>query len=104
MMAADTPDQDYEKTYRAIGHFIFAFSLVEFLIRAKLAEEIALDKKHFAAVIRSYDVGLLCRIAIEVFAKSRANANAARIKNLINQFLKLNDTRNRVAHGLWRPD
>jgi hypothetical protein len=106
MMTADTPtpDHDYEKTYRAIGHFIFAFSLVEFVIRAKLAEEIGLDKKHFAAVVRSYDVALLCRVAIEVFTKSRPEANAARIKVLIDEFLKFNDTRNRVAHGLWRPD
>jgi len=26
------------------------------------------------------------------------------IKSLINQFLKLNDDRNRVVHGMWRPD
>ena len=92
-----------EKTYRAIGRFMFEFSQVEYTIRHYLAEEIGLNEKHFAAVVESYDVGVLCGIAIEVFTKARAGKNAARIKKLIERFRGLNDDRKRVAHGLWVP-
>ena len=92
-----------EQTYRAIPRFIFEFSQAEFAIRHYLAQEIGLDETHFSAVAESYDVGLLCTVAIEVFNKSRANTNAAAIKDLINNFRALNDNRNRVAHGLWIP-
>jgi hypothetical protein len=54
-------------------------------------------------VVESYDVGVLCSVAIEVFTKSRASANAAKIKALINEFRDLNHHRNRVVHGLWVP-
>jgi hypothetical protein len=66
-----------EKTYRAIGHFIFHFSIGEFIIRSNLAEEIGLNKQH-RAVVESYDVGVLCAVAKEVFTKSRAEANASK--------------------------
>ena len=92
-----------EKTYRAIGRFIFEFSQAEFAIRHYLAQEIRLDEEHFSAVVESYDVGLLCTVAKEVFDKSRESVNAAEIKELINKFLELNGNRNRVAHGLWVP-
>jgi hypothetical protein len=92
-----------EKTYRAIGRFIFEFSQVEYTIRHYLAEEIGLDEQHFSAVVESYDVGLLCAVAIEVFKKSRAEQNVAHIKELINNFRDLNNNRNRIAHGLWVP-
>jgi hypothetical protein len=102
MMTAKTQDQDAEKTYRAIGRFIFEFSMVEFVIRFKLAEEIGLDKRH-KAVVESYDVAKLCAVAEDVFTKSRAKENAAQISDLIHEFLTLNNIRNRVAHGLWQP-
>jgi len=92
-----------EKTYRAIGRFIFEFSQAEYTIRHYLAQEIELAEEHFVAVIESYDVALLCTVANEVFGKSRANTNAAAIKELINNFRELNNNRNRVAHGLWVP-
>jgi hypothetical protein len=97
MMAADT-QEDGEKTYRAIGRFIFEFSLVEFVIKAELEKEIGLDKKH-RAVVDSYDVGVLCTVAKKVFT----GANAARIEGLINQFHTLNAVRIRVVHGVWIP-
>ena len=62
-----------------------------------------LDEEHFSAVVESYDVGLLCTVAKEVFDKTRVNTNATEIKELINNFRALNDNRNRVAHGLWVP-
>jgi hypothetical protein len=96
-------DHVAEKTYRAIGRFIFEFSQAEYTIRHYLAEEIELAEEHFVAVVESYNVALLCKVAQEVFGKSRADANGAEIKDLINKFLKLNDNRNRVAHGLWVP-
>ena len=92
-----------EKTYRAIGRFIFQFSQAEYTIRHYLAEEISLAEEHFVAVVESYDVALLCTVAKEVFGKSRANTNAAAIMELINNFRSLTDNRNRVAHGLWVP-
>jgi hypothetical protein len=92
-----------EKTYRAIGRFIFEFSQAEYTIRHYLAEEIGLAEEHFAAVVESYDVALLCTVAKEVFGKSRANTNAAAIIELINNFLELTENRNRVARGLWVP-
>ena len=48
-----------EKTYRAIGRFMFEFSQVEYTIRHHLAEEIGLKEKHFSAVVESYEVGAL---------------------------------------------
>jgi hypothetical protein len=92
-----------EKTYRAIGRFIFEFSQVEYTIRHYLAQEIRLDDQHFSAVVESYDVGVLCTVATEVFKKSRTEKNAAQIKDLIKKFRSLTDVRNRVAHGLWVP-
>lgn len=92
-----------EKTYRAIGRFIFEFSQAEYTIRHYLAEEIGLAEEHFTAVVESYEVGLLCTVAQEVFGKSRANTNADTIKDLINNFRQLSQNRNRIAHGLWVP-
>jgi hypothetical protein len=92
-----------EKTYRAIGRFIFEFSQAEYTIRHYLAEEIKLDEKYFAPVVESYDVGVLCTVAKQVFLSTRDGKNAARIETLINKFSKMSHERNRVAHGLWVP-
>lgn len=40
-----------EKTYRAVGRFMFEFSQVEYSIRHYLAEQIGLDEEHFVAVV-----------------------------------------------------
>jgi hypothetical protein len=40
-------------------------------------EEIGLNEEHFAAVVESHDVGVLCTVAVEVFTKARAEENAA---------------------------
>ena len=92
-----------EKTYRAIGRFIFEFSQADYTIRHYLAQEINLDEDHFDAIISSFDVALLCTVTKEVFNKSRANSNATAIIELINKFHELNAFRVRVAHGLWAP-
>ena len=92
-----------EKTYRAIGRFIFEFSQVEYTIRHYLAAEIGLTEKYFAAVVESYDVGMLTTVAKEVFKKARGKEDSAGIEKLLNRFRELNDQRKRVAHGLWVP-
>ena len=92
-----------EKTYRAIGRFIFEFSQVEFAVRHHLFEEIELKENYFDAIISSYDVTLLCKIAEEVFGTSRAPENAKAIKKLLGKFHDFINERNRVAHGLWVP-
>ena len=87
-----TDQASAEKTYRAIGRFVFEFSQVEYTIRYHLAEEIELDEEHFSTIVESYDTGLLCTVAIEVFKKSRVQNNAARIEELINNFRELTPT------------
>ena len=91
-----------EKTYRAIGRFMFEFSQVEYTVRHYLAEEISLNEAHFSAVIESYDVAMLISVAVEVFKKSRGD-DSRTIWQLLNKFRGLNDERKRVAHGLWVP-
>jgi hypothetical protein len=46
---------------------------------------------------------VLGTVAIRVFTKTRSEENAARIKTLIDAFVRLNDDRKRIAHGLWVP-
>ena len=115
-----------ERTYRAIGRFIFEFSQVEYTIRYYLADQIGLHEEHFSAIVESYDVALLITVAKQVFKKPlhsgaisaaflhgprpaylrdfRAqNDRGDRIETLLNRFLEFNFYRNRVAHGLWVP-
>ena len=99
----ETDQSAAEKTYRAIGRFIFEFSQAGYTIRYHLAEEIGLDERFFCAIVESYDVGLLCNAAKEVFARTRDEESGIRIKSLIDKFFDLNVHRNRVAHGLWAP-
>jgi hypothetical protein len=125
-------EQTAEKTYRAIGRFMFEFSQVEYTIRHYLANEIGLKDEHFSAIVESYDVGLLITVARQVFTKRdqpavsapfipgplpdhlkeqpqgqqpqrRQNDRAKRIDMLLNRFYEHNVHRNRVAHGLWVP-
>jgi hypothetical protein len=101
-MSETTPNPE-EKTFRAIGRFIFEFSQVEYTIRYYLAEEIGLKEEHFTPVVESYDTAMLCNVAKEVFAKRRPGQFFARVEECIKCFQKLNNIRNRVAHGLWVP-
>jgi hypothetical protein len=78
-----------EKTYRAIGRFIFEFSQVEHTIRHYVGESIGLSGKYFSDIVESYDIAMLCMVA--------------KLKPLISNFRALNDNRVRVAHGLWMP-
>jgi hypothetical protein len=96
-------NMEAEQTYRAIGRFMFEFSQVEYTVRHHLGEEIGLKDEYFAAVVESYDVGMLTTVAKEVFRKSRTAETFAQIDKLLHRFRELNDYRKRVAHGLWVP-
>jgi hypothetical protein len=103
-MAEDMiPEELAEKTYRAIGYFMFQFSQTECSIRQLLGSEIKLDEKFVPAILQSYDVGALCNVAKEIFKKTRSAKEAEEIASLINRFYKLNGERQRVAHGVWVP-
>jgi hypothetical protein len=90
-----------ERTYRAIGRFMFEFSQMEYAIRELLGEEIGLQEQSSSLAMESY-VAKLIDIAIEEFRKSRGD-DATSIWRLLNRFRDMNDERNRVAHGLWVP-
>src|SRR5450631_2181007 len=92
-----------EKTYRAIGYFIFQFSQTEYSIRQLLGHEIKLDERFVPAILQTYDVGALCNVAKEIFKMTRPAEEAEEIAALINRFYKLNAERQRVAHGVWVP-
>jgi cysteinyl-tRNA synthetase len=92
-----------EKTYRAIGYFIFQFSQTEYSIRKLLGSEIELDEKFSAAVLQTFDVGALCNVSKEVFKITRSSEEAEELAALLNRFYKLNGERQRVAHGVWVP-
>jgi hypothetical protein len=92
-----------EKTYRSIGQFMYEFSQTEYTIRHHLAQQLKPDDIFFAAVVQSYDVGLLCNVTKQVVKASMTVERATVIESLINQFMKLNEDRIRVAHGLWMP-
>ena len=63
--------QAREKTYRAIGRFIFCFSQVECLVRVQLWSELNLEKEHFlrlkSTTSRSYarSLGKFLQVAMK---------------------------------------
>jgi hypothetical protein len=75
-----------EKTYRAIGRFIFEFSQVEHTIRHYVGESIGLNGKYFSDIVESYDIAMLCNIAESVFEKSLHKNMVAKLKPLISNF------------------
>jgi hypothetical protein len=92
-----------EEAYRAIGRFIYEFSQAESTIRDCVSDSIGLDYKYHSDIIESYDVAMLCNIAISVFEKSLPRYQVRKLKPLINKFRELNNVRVRVAHGVWVP-
>jgi hypothetical protein len=86
-----------EKTYRAIGRFIYEFSQVEYSLRHAVADQLNIKDEHFNAVTATFDVAVLCNLAAVLFD------DRAEMKKLINRFRELNNHRQRVAHGLWIP-
>lgn len=98
-----SPVQTAEKTYRAIGRFIFEFSQLEYAIRHYVAEEAHIEEKFFNAIM-THDFARLCTGAIEVFRESIPSEDRfKRMEALLKRAKSLGDDRNRVAHGLWVP-
>jgi hypothetical protein len=102
-MAGEDMNELAEKTYRAIGYFMFQFSQTEYSIRHLLGQEIKLDQKFASAILQTYDVGALCNVTKEIAKLTRSTEEASEIANLLNRFYKLNGERQRVAHGVWVP-
>lgn len=92
-----------ERTYRAIGRFIFEFSQVEYTIRHYVGEYLGIQDKYFSAAIEVLDVSQLVALAKDIFVDEKSRHNAKEIARLLNLFHDLNMKRNRVAHGLWVP-
>jgi hypothetical protein len=66
---ADHAHLTAEKTYRAIGRFVFEFSQLEYAIRHYVAEEAGVMGEYFNAIM-THDFATLCTGAIEVFRHS----------------------------------
>jgi len=102
-MTVEDQEDLAERTYRAIGYFIFQFSQTEYSIRHCLGRETKLDERFVAAMLQTYDVGALCNVSKEIYKITRSPEEADEIATLINRFYKLNGERQRVAHGVWVP-
>jgi hypothetical protein len=93
---------DEEATYRAIGRFMFEFSQLEYAIRYYTALELGV-KEEMAHVVMSHDVALLCTVATEVPTQKSDEKHKQELRDIIKQVRKINETRVKVAHGLWVP-
>jgi hypothetical protein len=93
-----------EKTYRAIGRFVFEFSQLEYAIRHYVAEEVGVMTEYFNAIM-THDFATLCTGAIEVFRHSYSDKRERfeKMERLLNRARTLGNERNSVAHGLWVP-
>ena len=96
-------DEVSERTYLAIGRFIFEFSQAEYTIRHYLGDLIGIKDEYFSAIIETISVGQLCNITKDVVAGPNGHRNAEKINKLVSKFERFNRTRNQVAHGLWVP-
>jgi hypothetical protein len=93
-----------EKTYRAIGRFIFEFSQLEYEIRYRLSEALDVAPWYFNEAM-VHDFSPLCTAAISVFQLEfvKEKNRFADIEKLVNKARQFADLRNAVAHGLWIP-
>jgi hypothetical protein len=89
--------------FRAIGHFTFQFSQLEFTIRHALADMLNLGEELFDPITAPYDFATLCRVTKMVLQKS-ASADpdmCNEIDKVVRDCLRLNEQRVRIAHGTW---
>jgi hypothetical protein len=93
-----------EKTYRAIGRFIYEFSQLEYEIRVRVSDEIGLPDWHFNEIM-VHDFTMLCNAALKVFefAYNTEKHRWVEMEPLLKKALGLGVIRNSVAHGLWVP-
>jgi hypothetical protein len=88
------------RMFEAIGRFIFQFSQLEFTMKAFLSAQIGLAEKYFDAVTAPYDFRILCTVT-QTVALMRFPDRKKNIEIIFKRCSRLNDDRNRVAHGLW---
>lgn len=87
----------------AIGHFIFEFSQLEFLLRYALQLAVGLSDEKFRVLGTSYDFASLCKITEEFFLRfvEGTQDEQNKIKTLTKNCLSVNNDRIRIAHGTW---
>ena len=95
-----------DKTFRAIGRFLFEFSQLDYEIRRQVGEAAGVDDWHVHSIM-TQDFGPLCIAAIAVFdfeySTTRQKAQRDIMRGLLKRAQSLNNVRNAVAHGLWVP-
>jgi hypothetical protein len=98
--------QASDKTFRAIGRFLFEFSQLDYEIRRQVGEAAGVDLIHVHDIM-TQDFGPLCTAAIKVFdfeySGTREKLRRERMRGLLKRAQSLNNIRNVVAHGLWVP-
>jgi hypothetical protein len=98
--------QASDKTFRAIGRFLFEFSQLDYEIRRQVGEAAGVDLIHVHDIM-TRDFGPLCIAAIKVFdfeySGTREKLRREKMRGLLKRAQSLNNTRNVVAHGLWVP-
>jgi DNA primase len=101
---AGKPKNISNRTYEAIGRFIFEFSQLEYEIRYRVSEEVWISEEYFNAIM-VHDFSVLCTAADHVFeiCFEKEPEKAKKFKALIKKARALADIRNAVAHGLWVP-
>jgi len=101
----NSEDKVRQRIYLDIGHFIYAFSQLEFSIRAILGRHLGLSNDQFDIVTSPYDFRMLCQVVSELYQVGHSDLVAAKkIKKLLDDCQRLNDDRVRVAHGTWSID
>jgi hypothetical protein len=95
-----------EKTYRAIGRFMFEFSQLEYEIRYRLSEVLDVALWYFNEAM-VHDFSALCNAAKSAFdfeySKATERPKFKELEKLLNRALDFSRLRNAVAHGLWVP-
>jgi hypothetical protein len=90
----------YCAAFERIGSFLFHFSQLEFTIRHFLATLLKLKDKQFDVITAPYDFVTLCSVA-EAIAVQEFQKQAQIIENYFKSCKGLNNSRVKVAHGLW---
>jgi hypothetical protein len=98
--------QASDKTFRAIGRFLFEFSQLDYEIRRQVGEAAGIMDWHVHSIM-TQDFAPLCIAAHKVFdfeySSTREKPQRDAMKGLLKRAQRLNNVRNAVAHGLWVP-
>jgi hypothetical protein len=94
-------EEDSQRTYTAIGHFIFEFSQLEAALKYHISEACRIRADHYEALL-SHDFAMLCTIARTVLV-NHEDSEGKILQDIINRCRRMNDVRVRVVHGLWVP-